>query len=164
MGAGDWHCGNPECKNHTGNVVFGSKTSCPICGMEKPAVGMLPPPVPSMTPRMGMQAAPGGKGSRPGDWNCPNGQCKNHMGNVVYGSKESCPLCGTQKPIDGTGIVGIRPGDWHCSNISCKNNSGSNIVYADKTSCPICLTPKGDQYTEPMRERSRSPFGQFRIS
>merc|ERR1712039_1124034 len=85
------------------------------------------------------------------------GQCKNHMGNVVFGSKEYCPLCSTPKPIDGSGIVGIRPGDWHCSNVMCKNNSGNNVVYADKNACPLCGTQKGAG--DVMRDRSRSPYG-----
>merc|ERR1712008_496621 len=48
---GDWHCPNPACKNHTGNVVYASKTICPICGMAKPEDPETPDvPAPPTTP------------------------------------------------------------------------------------------------------------------
>jgi len=157
---GDWHCANANCKNHTGNVVYSSKTSCPLCGMAKPDSPVMASVTPQQTfggnrmqPQTQMQMAVG-KGARPGDWNCPNPNCKNHMGNVVYGSKEFCPLCNTPRPENGAGGAGgmgygappvssvpnTRPGDWHCPNPSCKNHT-HNVVYAGKAACPLCNTP-----------------------
>jgi len=126
---GDWHCPNPACKNHTGNVVYASKTICPICGMAKPDDPEVPDvPAPPTTPppasvrRLPMrmvqqppavtqsqvwqqpsysQMAPKAKGreTRPGDWNCTNPGCKNFADNVVYGSKTHCPLCNAPRPL-----------------------------------------------------------------
>jgi len=170
---GDWHCPNAACKNHTGNVVYGSKSSCPLCGTDKPAA-----PVMAATAAAQFMAnqyrqynpapmAPMGKGARPGDWNCPNPSCKNHVDNVVYGSKDICPLCATPKPTGveqmaarappaaGRPIPNMRPGDWHCPNPSCKNHT-ANIIYASKTQCPLCNTPSP---ALDGRVRSRSPRG-----
>jgi len=94
---------------------------------------------------------PTGKFARPGDWNCVNPQCKNHIKNVVYGSKETCPLCGTPKPPTGARVVGMRPGDWHCPSPYCKNHT-DNVVYGSKDRCPLCNTARPDG-----RDRSRSP-------
>eukprot|EP00403_Amphidinium_massartii_P010603 CAMPEP_0178427404 /NCGR_PEP_ID=MMETSP0689_2-20121128/29730_1 /TAXON_ID=160604 /ORGANISM="Amphidinium massartii, Strain CS-259" /LENGTH=155 /DNA_ID=CAMNT_0020049115 /DNA_START=157 /DNA_END=624 /DNA_ORIENTATION=+ len=88
---GDWHCPNPECKNHRDNVVYGSKTICPLCHTPK---GDHPGMVPEQNPP---QQQHGQKGGRPGDWQCPNPSCKNHT-NLVYGSKDVCNLCGARKP------------------------------------------------------------------
>lgn len=99
------HCPNMSCKNFTDNVVYANKTNCPICGTEKPPPPEGPPPPPKQPPPAAAPAAPAGPpgqhirepipGARPGDWHCPNEACKNHTGNVVYGSKSYCPLCGT---------------------------------------------------------------------
>merc|ERR1719401_426892 len=70
--AGDWACPNPECMNHHA-MVFGSKTSCPVCGALKPGLAFKSssasawpkghePPI----PLAGFQ--PGGKGPPMG---CP---------------------------------------------------------------------------------------------
>lgn len=180
---GDWHCPNPECKNHTDNVVYGSKTSCPICGMEKPAPPKLPPAAPHGPPPPEVQrwaqaqwASPGayvisppamrmpvqpGMANRPrgqpGDWHCANLGCKNHRDNVVYASKSSCPLCGMEKPENGGVIIPPpptqRPGDWHCPNVSCKNHI--NGVYASKSQCSMCGALKPEPELD--RQRSRSP-------
>jgi len=162
---GDWHCPNAGCKNHQGNVVYGSKASCPLCGTAKPpGAGMAAPfPNPYVDPPFAMGGAMGGKGSRPGDWHCPNPGCKNHVGNVVYGSKDHCPLCDTPKPVGAGahgmamrmgGGVAMRPGDWHCENPNCKNHT-DNVVYASKTHCPLCNSPNPALDGE--RLRSRSP-------
>jgi len=171
---GDWHCANPSCKNHTRDVVYSSKSSCPLCGMAKPDAPRMATVAAHPRQAYPQQAFGGvrmqtavGHGARPGDWNCPNPSCKNHMGNVVYGSKEICPLCSTPKPENGacghgaTGygaarvpaVPGSRPGDWHCPNPNCKNHT-NNVVYAGKSHCPLCNTPHPDADG---RVRSRSP-------
>mmetsp|Transcript_15158 Transcript_15158/g.41672 ORF Transcript_15158/g.41672 Transcript_15158/m.41672 type:complete len:325 (-) Transcript_15158:130-1104(-) len=110
---GDWHCPNETCKNHRDNVVFGSKSTCPICGMSKPddaaeASGPIfpsaytpPPMMMQAQPQMMFGAVNGGKGGgKAGDWHCPNPVCKNHTHNLVYASKSHCSICGTPKPGD----------------------------------------------------------------
>mmetsp|Transcript_7596 Transcript_7596/g.13711 ORF Transcript_7596/g.13711 Transcript_7596/m.13711 type:complete len:292 (-) Transcript_7596:104-979(-) len=131
---GDWNCPNPACKNHTANLVYGTKSQCPLCGTPKPAAPtMMPPqaqmqqptptPVPVvMAPPMASQQ-PRTSGSWPGDWHCPNQACKNHAENVVYASKTVCPLCNTPKPLMvPAGAAAARPGDWQCPNPACKNH------------------------------------------
>jgi len=108
---GDWHCPNSSCKNHSGNIVFGNKVTCPICGTDKPEH----PIEPRLQPPQQYGQMPGGCGrmpmtmqqqkGRPGDWHCPNESCKNHRENVVYGSKSSCPICGMAKPEDDSAAV-----------------------------------------------------------
>jgi len=88
MRPGDWNCTNPGCKNFADNVVYGTKTHCPLCN--------APRPLTSITP----SALSGAVNMRPGDWHCPNSACKNHTHNVVYGSKPACPLCGALNPND----------------------------------------------------------------
>lgn len=99
---GDWHCANPECKNHTNNSVFASKQSCPLCGMGKPAMPSLATPAPLALPSfqfgMGGDGKGGGKGARAGDWHCANPACKNHTENFVFANKMHCSLCNTPKP------------------------------------------------------------------
>jgi len=148
---GDWHCPNPACKNHTGNVVYASKTICPICGMAKPEDPETPDvPAPPTTPppasmrrlpvRMVQQPpqvtqtqvwqqpsystmAPRAKGreTRPGDWNCTNPGCKNFADNVVYGSKTHCPLCNAPRPL---------------SSLTPTNPSGSMDIRPGDWHCP----------------------------
>mmetsp|Transcript_68666 Transcript_68666/g.192493 ORF Transcript_68666/g.192493 Transcript_68666/m.192493 type:complete len:364 (+) Transcript_68666:58-1149(+) len=119
--AGDWHCPNPSCKNHRDNIIFGRKTSCPICGTDKPAQPMAAQPQQPMQGMMMQQRMmmQGGcvpaqvmqpqNGLRPGDWHCPNTSCKNHTGNVVFGSKPNCPLCGEAKPEGSAAAVPVYP-------------------------------------------------------
>mmetsp|Transcript_32844 Transcript_32844/g.49657 ORF Transcript_32844/g.49657 Transcript_32844/m.49657 type:complete len:209 (+) Transcript_32844:2-628(+) len=170
---GDWHCSNSACKNFRDNLVFGSKSSCPICGTPKPAnAGMGGgggfPMTHQVAPMMMMQGCMGGMGGmggmgsmaggmtprgkrgQPGDWNCPNSACKNHRDNFVYASKSECPICHTPKPLDAGVATTMRPGDWKCPNISCKNHI--NGVYGSKPMCTIC-----GEANPNARERSRSP-------
>jgi len=196
---GDWHCANPSCKNHTANVVYSSKSSCPICGMAKPDSPVMATASGGNqfggTQFAGTQFAgnqfagnqfagaqfanqffgnqfaagqlgtPAAPNARPGDWNCPNPQCKNHVNNVVYGSKDHCPLCNMPKPEAGAYVSGggggggqrpvpnQRPGDWHCPSPYCKNHT-DNIIFASKDRCPLCNTGRPGLDG---RERSRSP-------
>lgn len=184
---GDWHCANPSCKNHADNLVFASKSTCPLCGTPKPAPPPMPPtgmPQPEeqaeqdwpaqtfspyvehhvhvqhMSPVVEQAPRPGRPRTQPGDWNCANPSCKNHLDNFVYASKLQCPLCGAGKPEHaqhaGTVIPPtpsmLRPGDWQCPNVSCKNHI--NGVYASKSACSICgmMNPAAGE-----RPRSRSP-------
>merc|ERR1712137_930239 len=56
---------------------------------------------PQLTLGKGHELAIGGNGKgKPGDWNCPNPECKNHTENFVFASKDACPLCGTPKPAE----------------------------------------------------------------
>mmetsp|Transcript_107027 Transcript_107027/g.284782 ORF Transcript_107027/g.284782 Transcript_107027/m.284782 type:complete len:293 (-) Transcript_107027:174-1052(-) len=164
---GDWHCPVQACKNYRDNVIFSSKLSCPICGTAKPESPVMAAPAP--TPVMGMGGGnPMVKGARPGDWHCANPDCKNHTENVVYGSKDICPLCAMPKPVipvttaapprfaaltyggaPPRPVPNQRPGDWHCANPNCKNHT-DNIVYAGKTVCPLCFTPKDDSRVRAM--------------
>jgi len=166
MRNGDWHCPNAYCKNHSGSVVYSSKSTCPLCGANKPEASFMG--AMRGSPYGGNEFAmyggnefamyggkefARGKGGRPGDWNCPNPECKNHLDNVVYGSKDHCPLCATPKPETGARVARMRPGDWHCSNPDCKNHT-ANVVYANKTHCPLCNDPRPGLDE---RARSRSP-------
>merc|ERR1719414_1165502 len=92
----------------------------------------------------------------PGDWHCSNSECKNHVDNVVYASKDACPLCGTPKAMIGTRHSAKKhDGDWQCPNPSCKNHT--NYVYASKATCTICGTPNPGPMGMEERPRSRSP-------
>lgn len=107
--AGDWHCPQEGCKNHTFNVVFANKTHCPLCQSEKPEAPDMPPPPPSFASLYGggftSSIGGGGEdrrksgGTRAGDWQCPSPDCKNHH-NFVYGSKPSCSICGAANPYE----------------------------------------------------------------
>merc|ERR1712110_924657 len=109
-------------------------------------------------PGKGGGKAMGGKGGKPGDWNCPN------CGDLVFGSKDACRMCGTPKPGAGAGGKGFgggldammammanmkgggamkgggmkggaKPGDWTCP--SCGDN-----VFAYRDQCRQCGTGK----------------------
>lgn len=84
---GDWQCPNQDCQNHS-RMVFGKNASCPKCGVPKPIGG-------DFGGGMGMGSQRGG--SHPGDWRCPNSECKNHRNNV-FAKHNNCPSCGTEKP------------------------------------------------------------------
>lgn len=107
----------------------------------------------------------GGKGcgkGQPGDWHCPNAQCKNHQGNVNFASKDTCTLCGTPKPIGSVQHFNKKnDGDWQCPIPTCKNHH--NYVYASKPVCSICGTPNPNLAAGAAadRMRSRSPRGGF---
>merc|ERR1719203_1307661 len=68
-----------------------------------------------------------GKVGKPGDWNCPN------CGDLVFGFRDVCKMCGTEKP-EGAGLRAIqqypnaKPGDWTCP--SC-----NDLVFANRPSC-----------------------------
>lgn len=148
----DWQCPNEACINHT-KLVFGKKTSCPVCG----------------TARNARQA---------GDWSCPNLVCQNHK-NTVFGSKASCPKCGCPRPSFGRPAAPraqmvpmgpmmpmsnhfgyanpppvvhrvvhqapqmmptSNPDDWMCPNVTCMNHTKG--VFARHSSCPKCGVPK----------------------
>mmetsp|Transcript_56385 Transcript_56385/g.132226 ORF Transcript_56385/g.132226 Transcript_56385/m.132226 type:complete len:298 (-) Transcript_56385:68-961(-) len=156
--AGDWHCPNPSCKNHTGNLVYGTKSQCPLCSTPRPEQNMTPQAqafvqtAMPQQPQMSVASQMPRGGNWPGDWHCPNQACKNHTGNLVFASKSTCPLCNAPKPA--TLLIGTRQGDWQCPNPACKNHM--NLVYGSKSSCNICGTPNP---RVGKRERSRSPMG-----
>eukprot|EP00428_Durinskia_dybowskii_P023482 CAMPEP_0170238894 /NCGR_PEP_ID=MMETSP0116_2-20130129/19204_1 /TAXON_ID=400756 /ORGANISM="Durinskia baltica, Strain CSIRO CS-38" /LENGTH=457 /DNA_ID=CAMNT_0010489711 /DNA_START=192 /DNA_END=1562 /DNA_ORIENTATION=+ len=181
---GDWHCPNPSCKNHSGNVVYGNKEFCPLCGEPKPEQPLGPQPAPgAMLGALPFAGVGGGPQRRPGDWHCPNASCKNHTDNVVYGNKDFCPLCGESKPDPPPGpqpapvamrtamparvpvampFAGAgggpqpRLGDWHCPNPSCKNHT-DNVVFGSKDFCPLC----GESKPEPPPGPQPSPASMF---
>jgi len=105
---GDWQCPNSSCLNHS-KMVFGKHDSCPKCGSPKG------PPV------MWQGGGGGGGGGggfgaggfglgggfgagNPGDWRCPNPECKNHRNNV-FAKHSNCPSCGSEKPLGGGAAV-----------------------------------------------------------
>jgi len=164
---GDWTC--PAC----GDLVFASRSACKMCGTIKPAErgmggmgGMA-----CMGGMGGMGGGMGGgcygpapskgkgkgstKGARPGDWICPNPEC----GDLVFGSRDACKLCGTPKSALTEGASGAqgksrpRPGDWECPACSHMNmsknqtceNCGASAEGAKRTGakpgdwvCPAC--------------------------
>lgn len=63
--AGDWNCPNPDCMNHR-SMVFGSKTSCPICAAPRPDLGSWQG---STTPQGQSASASQGQGSSASSWN-----------------------------------------------------------------------------------------------
>jgi len=153
---GDWHCPNPACKNHTSNVVYASKTICPMCGTPKPedqeeeeeeeelvpAPPATPPPISAVrlpTVLRHLQQPPAVTSSQ--EW---------HQASY----RTSAPKAKGRE---------VRPGDWNCTNPGCKNFE-DNVVYASKTHCPLCHAPRplsasddGGAYLR-QRARSRSPF------
>merc|ERR1719277_1989890 len=94
---GDWQCPNAACMNHS-KMVFAKNASCPKCGAPKPTglpnlaalaglggMGMNMMSMPGMGAVMGMGGGLPPKqrgGSNPGDWRCPNTDCKNHRNHV----------------------------------------------------------------------------------
>lgn len=159
--AGDWHCPNQDCKNHTDNLVFGSKSQCSLCGAEKPEnpVGpratLPPPPNP-------MMAQPGVQRMSPQQMTQQMAAQQMAMKGLAM---QGMPMHGmgmqqmafVQAPMWGHAsggdlgasstarapIHGARPGDWHCPNPACKNHQ-ENLVYASKNVCPVCNTAKDD--------------------
>lgn len=125
--APDWQCPNPGCVNHS-RMVFGSKMACPQCGMPKPEDSpgvklqeQLFQPVSQVSQARqvnqeaayaGLYGAKGdsayGVGPPEGDWQCPNSGCVNSR-NMVFGSKTSCPRCGTPRPTLGLVKTAGRP-------------------------------------------------------
>lgn len=137
---GDWNC--PGCDD----LQFGRNSSCRRCGTARPAPGSIPPPRATPPPA----SFKGGKGMRPGDWNCP--RCGDH----VFAKNDSCRRCGSGKPdedgaaaaafpIQIAGIyreaapVGVKPGDWNCPacgdlqfarNMACRRCGAGNPLGA----------------------------------
>jgi len=127
--ADNWHCPNTACKNAQGKGVFGQKPTCPLCDTARPGKGGKG--------GKGGKVGNGGKGVRPDDsWLCPNDGCKNHTRPGVWGQRESCPLCGLQKP-DAADLVMAGDDSWHCHNSSCKNSQGRG-VFGQHSNCPMC--------------------------
>jgi hypothetical protein len=108
--SGDWHCPTPSCPNAFPNICFGSSPGlrCNRCGTPKPAAATaanhsggssaVPP-----KPDFGL-FIPG----KPGDWQCPNTQCRNHQSPGCFASTPRCKECGSPRP--GYGYSGGRGG------------------------------------------------------
>lgn len=94
---GDWSCPNASCINNS-KMVFGTKSSCPKCGASKP----MPMPM-MMSMPMDKRRGGGQGGSNPGDWKCPNLECRNHR-NHVFAKHDECPECGMERPRHGGGF------------------------------------------------------------
>lgn len=105
---------------------------------------------------------------RPADWQCPNDSCVNHT-KMVFGTKETCPKCGSTPDGGGQkgggkgggafpsaamssfgslaycdpsgGAGGQRADDWQCPNENCINHT--KMVFGRHASCPSCGTAKG---------------------
>lgn len=139
---GDWHCPNQSCKNYTDNVVYGSKTTCPLCGTPKPQEPDGPPPpmvlhMPAVVrpppPQPMMQTS---TPSMPSVFSQPEVYSQAE----VYGQSEVYSQSMPTASARPSGPAG-HPGDWHCANTACKNHT-DNVVYASKTHCPLCNRPK----------------------
>lgn len=164
---GDWHCANPECKNHTKNIVFSSKTACPICGMAKPVTPQMAHVFPQqhvhvqqvqvqhvqqMPQVQHMQHMP----HMPHIQQLPQQvvqqvpQMQMSVPPMEYQAEtplyEQLPFGENLNFTGGLvqrvgGRPSTRPGDWHCADPTCKNFS-ENVVFANKTHCPVCGKPK----------------------
>eukprot|EP00929_Paragymnodinium_shiwhaense_P108360 TRINITY_DN7467_c0_g1_i1.p1 TRINITY_DN7467_c0_g1~~TRINITY_DN7467_c0_g1_i1.p1 ORF type:complete len:399 (-),score=75.69 TRINITY_DN7467_c0_g1_i1:108-1304(-) len=168
---GDWHCPTQGCKNHVdqGNVIFGKKTACPLCGTGKPANPRLPATGGFQSPGFqaggfqagGFQAGgyqgggfQGGGGFFPATPFQPPPPMAPHPQMMGMGGHHQPPPPMMPHPQAGAQAWGpnpnappgaasrARPGDWHCSTPGCKNQR-DNVIYADKTACPICGAQKG---------------------
>ena len=84
---GDWVCPNAAC----GDLVFGYRTVCNLCGTCKPGYRGPPEPAPA--------------GGAPGDWVCPKASC----GDVVFARRNKCGLCGTPRPARVFGPPTVPP-------------------------------------------------------
>lgn len=83
MKAGDWLC--PAC----GDMQFARNEACRQCGTPKPADdGSSAYPEASLFEKK----KGGGKGGKPGDWNCPN------CNDLQFARNSECRKCGTPKP------------------------------------------------------------------
>eukprot|EP00930_Biecheleria_cincta_P053255 TRINITY_DN3866_c0_g1_i1.p1 TRINITY_DN3866_c0_g1~~TRINITY_DN3866_c0_g1_i1.p1 ORF type:complete len:395 (+),score=48.54 TRINITY_DN3866_c0_g1_i1:52-1185(+) len=125
----DWQCPNRGCVNHV-KGVFAKKDSCPKCGSGKP----MPMPLPRYG---GGGGASAGRGGAPGDWQCPNTGCLNHV-KMVFGKNETCPKCGAEKPDPA--LAHGRAGDWQCPNSGCLNHA--KLVFGKHETCPKCGADK----------------------
>merc|ERR1712194_548335 len=56
-----------------------------------------------------MRAGVGVGGSKPGEWQCPNDECRNHRNNV-FAKHTTCPSCGAPNPGCGGGDMMMRNG------------------------------------------------------
>jgi hypothetical protein len=91
---------------------------------------------------------------RPADWRCPNDACVNSR-NMVFGTKESCPKCGTRKDAvaltNGTVygsssssvptesmVLGYRHDVWALQKTVCPNNT--KRVLGSMSACPSAGT------------------------
>lgn len=103
---GDWTCQN------CGELVFGSKAGCRLCGTPRPGGGQPP-------------------NAKPGDWTCP--KCFDH----IYASRDSCRCgCSKEEAIEaGCLITKGRPGDWTCAGCN-------NFNFSSRTTCQQCQQPR----------------------
>eukprot|EP00729_Bicosta_minor_P000337 gene337-30613_t len=93
-------------------IVFASKSECNRCGTAKPE-GLDPTAVPTLRSSSNSNAR-----YSEGDWLCPTPGC----GNVCFGRKNTCNLCGSMKPQNATLVTETeapkkreaREGDWSC--------------------------------------------------
>lgn len=138
----DWQCPNTGCVNHL-KGVFAKKTNCPKCGSGKP----MPMPM----PRLGGGGASAGRGGAPGDWQCPNAGCLNHV-KMVFAKNDTCPKCGAEKPDPA--LAHGRAGDWQCPDPGCLNHT--KLVFGKHETCPKC---GADKPLEPAPSRGGKSSG-----
>uniref|UniRef100_A0A7S4QLW0 RanBP2-type domain-containing protein n=1 Tax=Alexandrium monilatum TaxID=311494 RepID=A0A7S4QLW0_9DINO len=145
---GDWICPNPQCRD----VQFEKNQACRRCGTAKPA-GVAPAPVrgQALPPGYALHPVVAGHGRmlRPGDWTCPNPQCRD----VQFERNEKCRLCGTAKPHVSTNKQVFKAGDWICPNPAC-----GDVQFERNAVCRQCGTAKPSGPADGTRSgRSRSP-------
>lgn len=141
---GDWICPNPACRD----VQFEKNRMCRRCSTPKPqsaqmAAGSQAHPLHggyrgAGLPLYSASARPVYSGTgpiRPGDWQCPNPQCKD----VQFERNTACRLCGAQRPPVASNKQVFKTGDWICPNPECKD-----VQFERNTNCRRCGAAKPD--------------------
>jgi len=140
---GDWICPNPACRD----VQFEKNHMCRRCSTPKPqvtqmAAGTQTRPLYGGHRGLPLYSASAGpvlynsiSAIRPGDWTCPNPQCKD----IQFERNTSCRLCGTPRPPVASNRQVFKSGDWICPNPECKD-----VQFERNTNCRQCGTAKPD--------------------
>jgi len=133
---GDWICPNPACRD----VQFERNLMCRRCSTPKPqAAGLQARPLYGGSKGLPLYSAPGRpvfqsiSALRPGDWTCPNPECKD----IQFERNTNCRLCGTPRPPVASNKQVFKNGDWFCPNPECKD-----IQFERNTHCRQCGTAK----------------------
>eukprot|EP00729_Bicosta_minor_P003887 gene3887-12067_t len=123
-------------KRNTANAALNSPnvTAAPATAASIAASG--PSHTPSASSAASSSSDVKGKRQRPGDWLCPVKSC----GDLVFGYRTACHLCGAPKPGYKPGEPappGGKPGDWICPKKNCRD-----LVFARRNKCNRCGTAR----------------------